>query len=127
MTKFFKYFILIVFSAASVLAAMADGNDVEKPKQPVRLTKKLLTDNGAPRTLDVPFLTCYYNNEYIEFALPDDVNYAEVTLGTDETTSIWSGIITPDFPGCDIPLLVGEYVITCTLDNGSAYQGVLAF
>lgn len=125
MKNIFRFLVLALSVILFTPNAFSDEEPDVSPVSTTRLERKILKD--GPRTITLPYLDCTYNNEYIEFALPDDVNYAEVTLGTDETTSIWSGIITPDFPGCDIPLLVGEYVITCTLDNGSAYQGVLAF
>lgn len=106
---------------------MADDNDLEKPKQSVRLSKQIQSNNGSPRTIPMLYLDGTYSIGYIEFALPSEVNYAEVTLGSDENTVVWSGIITPDFPGCETPDFTGEYFVTCTLDNGATYQGVITY
>lgn len=125
--KLLRIATMVILSLLINVNVMADDDNQNKPVNTSRIPKLEGVIVNAPRTLCMPYLDCTYNNEYIEFALPDDVNYAEVTLGTDETSTIWSGIITPDFPGCDIPLLKGEYVVTCTLDNGTAYQGVLTF
>ncbi|MBR5844494.1 MAG: hypothetical protein IKY75_07965 [Bacteroidaceae bacterium] len=105
---------------------MADGNTPKLPQKTERLDKQIASNNGSPRTLGDLFITCYYNNECIELEFPADVDFMEVTIGNENTT-IWSGVVTADMPSCDIPYLVGDYVIACTTDNGTVYSGLLSF
>ena len=120
--RFFLIALSVIFFAPN---AFSDETQDDSPVKPVRLEKKIL-QNG-PRTIPMLYLDGTYSIGYIEFALPSEISYAEVTFGRDENTVVWSGFITPDFPGCDTPHLVGEYFVTCTFDNGAAYQGVIVF
>ena len=125
MKRILNFLAIIALSIATTQIAFADGNTTLLPKKTVRLDRKILSDNGSPRTLGDLFVTCYYNNECIEVEFPADVDFMEVTIGNENTT-IWSGVVTADMPSCDIPYLVGEYQITCTTDNGAVYQGILS-
>lgn len=106
------------------LSVNADDTSNPKPVSSTRL-KKTLVDTQTPRSLGDLFITCYYNNEYLEIEFPADVESMEVTIG-DGAVTIWSGFVTADAPTCDIPYLVGVYNIVCTTDNGTVYQGMLS-
>lgn len=106
------------------LSVNADDTSNPKPVSSTRL-KKTLVDTQTPRSLGDLFITCYYNNEYLEIEFPADVESMEVTIG-DGAVTIWSGFVTADAPTCDIPYLVGVYNIVCTTDNGAVYQGMLS-
>lgn len=117
-------FFLLLLASLFTVGVRAD----EKPK-PIKTEKLILIEkepDRAPRTLGDLFITCYYNNECIELEFPADVDFMEVTIGNENTT-IWSGVVTADMPSCDIPYLVGNYVIACTTDNGTVYSGLLSF
>lgn len=106
------------------LSVNADDTSNPKPVGSTRL-KKTLVDTQTPRSLGDLFITCYYNNEYLEIEFPADVESMDVTIG-DGAITIWSGFVTADAPTCDIPYLVGVYNIVCTTDNGAVYQGMLS-
>lgn len=125
MKRILNFLAIIALSIATTQIAFADGNTTLLPKKTVRLDRKILSDNGSPRTLGDLFVTCYYNNECIEVEFPADVDCMDITISNGAVT-IWSGLVTADTPTCDIPYLVGEYQITCTTDNGAVYQGILS-
>ena len=126
MKKIFNFLAIIALSLVTVQFVMADGKTPTLPQKTKRLEKQIPSNNGSPRTLGDLFITCYYNNECIEVEFPADVDFMEVTIGNENTT-IWSGVVTADMPSCDIPYLVGNYVIACTTDNGTVYSGLLSF
>lgn len=126
MKKILNFLAIIALSFATVQVVMADGNTPKLPQKTERLDKQIASNNGSPRTLGDLFITCHYNNECIELEFPADVDFMEVTIGNENTT-IWSGVVTADMPSCDIPYLVGDYVIACTTDNGTVYSGLLSF
>ena len=117
------FFLLLLASLFTV------GVRADEKSKPIKTEKLILIEkepDRAPRTLGDLFITCYYNNECIELEFPADVDFMEVTIGNENTT-IWSGVVTADMPSCDIPYLVGNYVIACTTDNGTVYSGLLSF
>lgn len=126
MKRILNFLAIIALSLVTVQFVMADGKTPTLPQKTKRLEKQIPSNNGSPRTLGDLFITCYYNNECIELEFPADVDFMEVTIGNENTT-IWSGVVTADMPSCDIPYLVGNYVIACTTDNGTVYSGLLSF
>lgn len=120
-----KKFLLAIIAIASTFCVYAQKPIDPNPKSTAVLHKESVSVN-TPRTLGDLFITCYYNNECIELEFPADVDFMEVTIGNENTT-IWSGVVTADMPSCDIPYLVGNYVIACTTDNGTVYSGLLSF
>ena len=120
--------ILCTVSLIATSFSIKADNETPKLDGPVSSTllKKETVSSQRPRTLGDMFITCYYNNECIEVEFPADAECMEVTI-SNESVSVWSGIITCDAPTCDIPQLVGQYIITCTTDNGLVYQGLLSF
>lgn len=117
-------FLLTLAIAIVSLSVCADDSTEIKPVNYTKL-KKSVANTQSPRTLGDMFITCYYNNEYLEIEFPADVESMEVTIG-DGAVTIWSGFVTADAPTCDIPYLVGVYNIVCTTDNGAVYQGMLS-
>lgn len=126
MKRILNFLAIIALSLVTVQFVMADGKTPTLPQKTKRLEKQIPSNNGSPRTLGDLFITCYYNNECIELEFPADVDFMEVAIGNENTT-IWSGLVTADTPTCDIPYLVGNYVIACTTDNGTVYSGLLSF
>ena len=117
-------FLILLLTSPFIFNVNAEDNN-----KPIKADRLILIEKEpakAPRTLGDMFITCYYNNECIEVEFPADAECMEVTI-SNESVSVWSGIITCDAPTCDIPQLVGQYIITCTTDNGLVYQGLLSF
>lgn len=69
---------------------------------------------------------CTYTLGYMEFTFPSGVSYMRVEICEDETP-IWEGIIAPDSPVIEIPMLYGEYNVVCTTDTGTVYSGTVYF
>lgn len=120
--------LLVLFLMATMFAfnATAQQNESIKPIKADRLVKVERENENAPRTLGNLFITCYYNNEYLEVEVPADAEYMEVVV-SNEVGTIWTGLVTPESAECDIPYLSGQYLITCTTDSGTIYQGILSF
>lgn len=117
-------FLLTLAIAIVSLSVCADDSTEIKPVSSTKL-KKSVANTQSPRTLGDIFITCYYNNEYLEIEFPAEVDCMDVSI-SDGATIIWSGFVTADTPVCDIPYLVGVYNIVCTTDNGAVYQGMLS-
>ena len=121
--KLFIAVLLAYFAFAP--SAFSDEKTDNSPTTTTKLEKKIL-QNG-PRSGSIPYLDCIYNVGYLSLVLPDEFNFAEVTISANETSVVWTDIVTPDFSDCDIPVLSGQYEVTCTLDNGAIYQGIVVF
>ncbi|MBE6307584.1 MAG: hypothetical protein E7084_08030 [Bacteroidales bacterium] len=119
--------ILLALAVATLSFVMYAQSPVNN-NGPIRSTrlKKETSSTNTPRTLGDLFITCYYNNEYLEVEVPADVEYMEVVV-SNEVGTIWTGLVTPESAECDIPYLSGQYLITCTTDSGTIYQGILSF
>lgn len=113
----------------SVLGSLLSFNAfAEEPslKQVTRLPRKEVASNQIPRTLPLLYIECNYCQGYISLEIPSDIDAVDVTI-EDNLTTVWNGVLTPDFPESDIPYLSGEYLITCTTDAGDVYEGILNF
>lgn len=82
--------------------------------------------SGRPKAPARYSVECTYTLGNMEFTFPSGVSYMRVEICENETP-IWEGIITPDSPVIEIPVLYGEYNVICTTDNGAEYGGIVCF
>lgn len=79
-----------------------------------------------PKAPSAVFLICQYSTAYISLSFPDDANYMEVSL-SDEAGPVWIGTISRTNPETEIPVLSGEYTLTCQTDQNQIFEGTLLF
>lgn len=72
------------------------------------------------------YLICQYSTGYISLSFPEDANYMEISL-SDEVGPVWIGTISRTNPETEIPVLSGEYTITCQTDQNQIFEGTLLF
>lgn len=72
------------------------------------------------------FLECHYSVGHIGFSMPSNTEYLYIIIG-DEATPVWTGFVTRTTPETDIPVLSGEYAITCRTDGNQIFSGMLKF
>ena len=71
-------------------------------------------------------LICQYSIGYISLSFPEDANYMEISL-SDEAGPVWIGTISRTNPETEIPVLSGEYTITCQTDQNQIFEGTINF
>ncbi len=59
------------------------------------------------------------------FTLPADVEYIDVEAENLDSHIIYAGSVWAENPVWDQALPAGEYIITCTADNGDIYEGYI--
>lgn len=74
------------------------------------------------------FLQCHYSKGRIKFVFSpeSDIHRMEITIGRDESV-VWFGHVTRLNPETSIPILYGEYDITCRTDGNQIFKGKLNF
>lgn len=83
-------------------------------------------DPKRPKAPSMIYLICQYSTAYISLSFPEDANYMEISL-SDETGPVWIGSISRTNPETEIPVLSGEYTITCQTDQNQIFEGTLLF
>ena len=83
-------------------------------------------ENHRPKAPSMIYLICHYNTGYISLSFPEDANYMEISI-SDETGPVWIGTISRTNPETEIPILSGEYTITCQTDQNQIFEGTLLF
>lgn len=123
MKTFEKFLFVLGFAALAGTAVFADDLELEKT---ILIPEREIKSVNKSRSLDLLFIECNYSDGYIQLGIPEDV-FAIVVSIEDEHSEVWSGVLTQDIPYSSIPYLYGEYVITCTTDNGDIYQSIIVF
>lgn len=82
--------------------------------------------SGRPKAPARYFIECTYTIGYMEFTFPPKVSCMHVEICENETL-IWEGFATPNSPAMEIPILYGEFYVTCTTDEGMEYGGAMFF
>lgn len=116
--------IVIVTVCLTVVLLQSPRLQAEEAKQTTILTGQE-RHQQRPSMPSRQRISCTYSRGHIEF----DFNYSEyldVTISKDEIP-VWYGTITQDEPSADIPVLYGEYTITCITDGGQIFTGYLNF
>lgn len=74
------------------------------------------------------FIECHYWRGKIRLVFPpqSDMRSAEVIISKEES-AIWMGYVTRENPEVAIPVLFGEYDITCHTDGNQIFKGKLNF
>lgn len=74
------------------------------------------------------FMECHYRHGYIKFLFPStsEANLINITLDRNESI-VWIGSVTRENPEVAIPVLFGEYDITCRTDGNQIFKGKLNF
>lgn len=81
---------------------------------------------GRPRIPSLIIVECYYSSGHLRFTMPADAEYLYIIIGEEEVP-VWTGMVTREYPETDIPVLIGEYEITCRTDGNQIFGGVLNF
>ncbi|MDE5812410.1 MAG: hypothetical protein K2G64_01235 [Muribaculaceae bacterium] len=119
-------FLLFFVIVSLPLQVVADRNDnsTQHPTATTVLSQKRHTTT-RPEAPSRVFIMCAYDSEHLYFQLPAGVIFITVDLIGE--TNQWSGVATAEFPRVDIPVLMGEYEINCTTDDGRVFSGFLSF
>lgn len=121
----------VVFSIIMFLFPLNASSEGQKSDE---TTKKLVLERNnnhdsvtnRPKAPSRIVLECYYSSGHLRFTVPADAEYLYITIG-DEDASVWTGMVTREYPETDIPMLIGEYEITCRTDGNQIFGGVLNF
>lgn len=120
--SFIMLLMMILAAAPSSIAEDSSGNTSTN-------TSTLRYQRPTTNRPEKPFrytIECQYGKGHIELLFPAYIEYLDVTISKDEIP-IWYGTITQDEPSADIPVLYGEYTITCITDGGHIFTGYLNF
>ena len=74
----------------------------------------------------VAIIYCQYTRGHLSFVIPHSIEAMQVIIG-DEQIPVWEGWVTSDYPETDIPVLVGEYEITCRTTENQIFKGKVQF
>lgn len=74
------------------------------------------------------FVECHYWKGMLMFRFPinSDIHNARITIYKGETV-VWIGNVASENPEVVIPVLLGEYDITCHTDGNQIFKGKLNF
>lgn len=124
-TKRILLFLLLVLGMAVSLKAEGDGNDGGSSSGQEIKKKGLPGDPHKPKAPSfVMIMFSYdYTSETAYFDLPADVEYIDIRMQSNDTGAIYFGSASASAPEWYQPLPTGEYIITCTADNGDVYEG----
>lgn len=123
MRNFFKLVVLVsTFSVA--LTVMADDNTTT-PSQPLPKREIKPINPGKHKAPSLVRLLFSYDvhEMYAVFTLPADVDYIDIEAQNLESHIIYVGGVWAENPVWNQELPTGEYIITCTADNGDVYEG----
>ncbi|MGM9799606.1 MAG: hypothetical protein ACI30M_02835 [Muribaculaceae bacterium] len=112
---------------SSAIAVGDENNNSESTQSSTTTLEKRKPDvpNG-PRVPSRVYIECSYGVGYVEFTFPVECEYMEVTL-EQNGVQVYYGVVTPEEPCAEIPLLSGECTVTCHTDGNQTYSGVLFF
>lgn len=116
-------FILLILSIFVTLPHSINIRGEEVGSKSTVLTQHRKTNR--PEMPSRERIICTYVQGHIEFDF-NNSEYLDVTISKDDIP-IWYGTITQDEPSADIPVLYGEYTITCITDGGHIFTGYLNF
>lgn len=124
--KLFFIISVLLFFSTSLINAENGKNTPTNNSEYAYLHKD--TTNNRPRIPDKnpSTILCLYGNGYLDLTLPGDVEYATIVL-YDYDMPIWTGYISTENSVVNIPLLHGEYQITCTTGTNEVFIGFLYF
>ena len=121
LTKYLTTLLLIPLSCLTLAADDNGGNN-----NTVEIPIKEPAPQRPPRVPSRVCIECSYGVGYVEFTLPVECEYMEVTL-EQNGVQVYYGVVTPEEPGAEIPVLSGECTVTCHTDGNQTYSGVLLF
>lgn len=119
----------IIFSALlcliiTSLHAIAEGQQSTTSSKSVRLRNN--TTNNKPQAPARYYVECIYSAGYMEFTFLPEITSMHIVL-SNEDVPVWEGDITPESPSVAIPILYGEYEVTCVTDDGREFGGTIYF
>lgn len=88
-------------------------------------TSVLTVKKGDPHRPGKPstnIILCTYENGILVFDANFEYEYMEVEISASES---FSNILTSLQPFIEVPLLTGTYIIRCTTDGGTVYEGTI--
>lgn len=118
-------FTLLVLVLASFRVVADDSGNASSGNNTI-LEKHDKNSNNGPRIPSRVYIECSYGVGYVEFTFPVECEYMEVTL-EQNGVQVYYGVVTPDEPCAEIPVLSGECTVTCHTDGNQTYSGVLFF
>lgn len=112
---------------SSAIAVGDENNNSESTQSSTATLEKRKPDvPKGPRVPSRVYIECSYGVGYVEFTLPVECEYMEVTL-EQNGVQVYYGVVTPEEPCAEIPVLSGECTVTCHTDGNQTYSGVLFF
>lgn len=108
-----------------VLAGDDNGNTKDVPCLKDVILKPVKGIPKRPNTPSRIYIECRYCPEYLEFSFPDGVTSLSVFLSNDDNSLM--DVASLESPIVYIPILYGEYGITCTTEDGREFYGTLYF
>ncbi len=122
---------LRILLAASIILfsnALISNADNTKPERNEHTSLLMVSKfSKRPNSPSRVFIECRYNEESMEFVLPEGIEYAEISISQNDEV-ILTDIITRE--ECIIPSpshASGEHTVTCTSSDGRVFQGYLYF
>ena len=112
-----------MFIFSSTIAAEKRNNGTKEHKTAIIPSRH---ENYRPKEPAKISLICQYSTGYISLSFPEDANYMEISL-SDEVGPVWIGTISRTNPETEIPVLSGEYTITCQTDQNQIFEGIIFF
>lgn len=119
----------IIFSALLCLFmtsmyATAETQQPTTSTTSVRLHNKITSNK--PKAPVRYYVECIYSAGYIEFTFLPGTTSMHIVLSNGDVP-VWEGNVTPEYPSVTIPILSGEYEVTCITDDGREFCGTIYF
>lgn len=118
-----KICLLLILGILTFGISYAD-NDGSKNEGTSSMTLVKSQHNGRPNAPSRYVIECEYNSSFIKFMLPPFVESIDVEFENEEGIAFECFVPASD-PVVSIPSLIGTYIIRCTTDGGSVYEGII--
>jgi len=124
MRKMKVIFVILLCAYTAIAHSYATANDDNgtTSNQVVILNPK--TKPNRPKVPIRYFIQCTYGSGYLDFVIPESVEYLTVSVESDGT-SVCSRVVTPVEHCIDLPLTSGTYELICTTNTGFIFTGVI--
>lgn len=117
------WFILAVLTMPVAMTAQGQSSGGEHTNVIV-LNKKHNTQH--PKKTGQVFMYAYYEEGVMEFELPADVSFMQLSIVDNMGAVIHTDTITPENPATEVYLSAGVYTIICTTDANTTFEGTLS-
>lgn len=116
--------ILVIIAVLTMPMAMTAQSNGGKDKNVIVLNQQKHTQR--PHKPGQVFMYAYYEEGVMEFEIPADVSFMQLSIVDNMGAVIHTDTITPENPTTEVYLSAGVYTIICATDTNTTFEGTLS-